>query len=114
MSWFAAHIVMMVQIKGKRQNRFPVWENIVLIKAKSEKEAFLKAEEHGRDNGGDDDGTFRWDGQPADWVFAGVRKLALCVDPSNRPSHGTEITFNEYLLDSKESVEKYARYRRSS
>jgi hypothetical protein len=108
MPWYAAHIVMTVHIKGKRQSRFPVWENIVLIKAKSEREAFLKAEENGHANEGDDDGTFRWDGQPATWLFAGIRKLALCVDPRSRPNDGTEITFNEYLLDSKEAVEKYA------
>ncbi len=108
MPWYAAHIVMTVQLKGKRQNRFPVWENIVLVKAKSEGEAFLKAEANGHANEGDDDETFRWDGQPATWIFAGIRKLALCVDPRSRPKDGTEITFNEYLLDSKEAVEKYA------
>jgi hypothetical protein len=109
MKWFAAHIVMVVQQKGKKQRRFPVWENIVLIKARSEDEALIKTEENGHANEGDDGGTFRWDGQPATWVFAGIRKLALCVDPDNRPGDGTEITFNEHVMDSKDAVEKYAR-----
>jgi hypothetical protein len=78
MSWFAAHIVMFVKVTGKRQRRFPVWENIVLIEADSEARAFAKAEQRGRLDEGDDGGSFRWGGQPASWVFAGVRKLTLC------------------------------------
>ncbi|MBI3408607.1 MAG: DUF4288 domain-containing protein [Planctomycetes bacterium] len=107
MSWYAAHIVMMVQLKGKRQSRFPVWENIVLINAASEEKAFAKAEERGRWEEGDDDGTFLWGGQPATWVFAGVRKITMCVDSDKRPGDGTEVTFNEFELISKEAVRRF-------
>ena len=41
--WFAAHVVMYVKLKDQPQDRFTVWENIVLIKACSEDEAFEKA-----------------------------------------------------------------------
>lgn len=106
MSWFAAHLVLYVKLKGQPQKRFPVWENIVLIQADSDDEAFAKAERHGREEEGDDDGTFRWGSQPATWVFAGVRKLTACQDPEKRPGDGSEISYLEMEVGSQEAVEQ--------
>ncbi len=108
MSWFAAHLIMSVRLKAKQQRRFPVWENIVLIEADSEKQAFQKAERRGRLDEGDDDGTLTWGGHPATWVFAGVRKLTSCEDSQSPPGDRTEISFLEFELDSVESVRKLA------
>ena len=106
MNWYAAHTVMWVRMKGKRQARFPCWENVVLIQASSEAEAFAKAEKRGRQEEGDCDGSFRWGGEPATWVFGGIRKLVLCDDPETRPGDGSEITYTELELESKEALEK--------
>jgi hypothetical protein len=106
MSWYAAHIIMAVKLKSRRQERFPVWENVVLIEAASDEEAFAKAEQIGRRNEGDDDGTFRWGGHPARWVFAGVRKLTDCVLAGDRPGDGDEITFTELELPSQKAVDQ--------
>jgi uncharacterized protein DUF4288 len=114
MSWFAAHLIMTVKLKGKRQRRFPVWENIVLIEADSKEQAFRKAEHRGRLDEGDDDGSFTWGGQPATWVFAGVRKLTQCEDFEARPSDGTEVTYLEFELDSQEAVNKLVEGRQVS
>jgi hypothetical protein len=111
MSWFAAHIIMSVKLKAKLQRRFPVWENIVLVEADSEERAFQRAERRGRLDEGDDDGTFTWGGQPATWVFAGVRKLTACEDFDTQPKNGTEISFLEFELDSKEAVRRLAQGR---
>ena len=83
MSWYAAHLILHVQLKKQHQDHFPVWENIVLIKADSEEEAFAKAEQRGHEDEGNSNGTFRWNGQPAAWAFAGIRKL-VCVPRSRR------------------------------
>jgi hypothetical protein len=83
-----------------------VWENIVLIKADSNDEAFAKANQRGLEEAGDEDGTFRWGGKPAEWVFAGVRKLTSCEDPERRPGDGTEVSFIEMVLDSEQEVHK--------
>jgi hypothetical protein len=107
MKWFAAHIVMVVKLTNPKQGRFPIWENIVLVSAESEPEAFAKAEEYGRLEEGDDDGTFRWGGHPARWVFAGVRKLTECAAIGDHPDDGTEITFNELEVDSQEALERF-------
>lgn len=106
MSWYAAHLILYVKLKDQHQKRFPLWENIVLIKAGSEEEAFAKAEQRGREEEGDDDGSFRWGGKPAEWVFAGVRKLTSCQDPDKRPNDGTEISYTEMEADSREAIEK--------
>jgi hypothetical protein len=106
MSWFAAHLIMFVRLKERPQTKVTVWENIVLLRADSEHEAFAKAEQRGRDDEGDDDGSLLWDGQPATWVFAGVRKLTLCQDPDKRPGDGTEITYTEMQVDSEQAVRK--------
>jgi hypothetical protein len=104
-TWYAAHLILYVQFKNGRQRKFPVWENIILIKAKSEEEAFAKAEQRGKEDEGDDD-TFKWEGKPARWVFAGVRKLTLCDDPERRPDDGTEVSYTEMEVDSEQAVAK--------
>lgn len=106
MHWFAAHLLVWVKLKQKVQQRYPLWENIVLIKAASEEEAFAKAERRGREQAGDDDGTFRWGGEPAEWVFAGVRKLTLCEQDEARPGDGTEVTYLEMEVDSKSALSR--------
>ena len=102
--WYAAHIVMYVRRKAKSGAAVPVWENVVLLKADSEEEAFAKAQTRGEHDAGDDGGTFRWEGSPAEWIFAGVRKLTLCEDPEKRPGDGTEISYTEMEVDSESAV----------
>jgi hypothetical protein len=104
--WFAAHIIMYVEFKTERQTTYPVWENIVLVHAAGEDEAFAKAEKKGRESEGDDGGTFQWDNTPARWVFGGVRKLTLCQDSEVRPKDGTEITYLQLRVRSKISLAK--------
>ena len=108
MGWYSAHIVMFAEFKDGPQETYPVWENIVLVEAGTEAEAFEKAERHGRSEEGDDGGTFRWGKHPARWVFAGVRKLTECQTSPDRPGDGTEVSFNELELESREAVKRLA------
>jgi hypothetical protein len=104
MTWYAAHIVMSVRFKEPPQDRFPVWENIVLIEAETEEEAWEKAERRGREEEGDSGGSMTWGGRPAEWVLAGVRKLCQCVDPTERPGDGTEVSYVELELASASAL----------
>jgi hypothetical protein len=104
MSWYAAHLILYVKFKQKAQQRFPLWENIVLIKAASEEKAFAMAERRGLEQAGDDGGTFRWGGEPAEWVFGGVRKLTLCEGGDSRPGDGMEVTYLEMEVESKAAL----------
>jgi hypothetical protein len=108
-NWYAAHLILYVKLKDHPQRHYPVWENILLLKARSEEEAFAKAETRGKEEEGDDGGTFRWAGKPARWVFAGVRKLTLCEDPERRPDDGTEVSYTELEVDSEQAVRKLVR-----
>jgi len=104
--WYAAHIVMYVKLKDGTGGKTTIWENVVLIKAASEEEAFAKATQRGHADEGDDDGTFRWGGKPARWLFAGIRKMTLCDDPEKRPGDGTEVSYTEMEVESEQAVWK--------
>ena len=106
MNWYSAHLLMYVKFKSQPQSRFPVWENIVLITADSEEEAFAKAERRGREDEGDEDESFRWGDAAAEWVFAGVRKITACQDEEKRPGDGTEVTYIEMEVSSREALDK--------
>lgn len=107
MTWYAAQLLFYVRWKHKRQTRYPVWENIVLIGAKSEQEAFTKAEKRAHEDPCmDPDDSFTWEGAPAEWVFAGIRKLTLCVDERRRPTDGTEVTYLELEVGSRADLDK--------
>ena len=108
MSWYAAHLILAVRFKDGVQDRHPVWENVVLISAESDEEAFRKAEERGRADEGDDDGSFRWGDRPATWVFIGVRKLTALAHPDARPRDGDEVTYTEMEVDSSDDVDRLA------
>ena len=105
MKWYAAHVILYFKLRNRRQRRFRVWENIVLIRARDSEEAYAKADERGRQEAFDDP-TLTWGGHPAQVIFAGVRKITLCVDPSTRPNHGTEVTYIEMDLGSEEAIRK--------
>ena len=105
MTHYAAHIIMVVKTKGTGQFRYPVWENIVLFSARNVEEAFAKAEQYGKAEEGDDDGTFRWGRKAATWVYSGVRKLVPC-EGFAKTVDGIEISTNQYEVQSLEAVEK--------
>jgi len=120
MAWYAAHIVSYVKFKDGIQDKYPLWENVVLIEAESGNIAHEEAVRIGMSDYDDTDDpeqeSMTWDGRPAYWVFAGIRKLmevtetARTIDRAeagNRPIHGTEITYSEMQVDSEEDLLKF-------
>jgi len=105
-AWYAAHLIMYVKYTKHTQRTFPLFENVILISAESEEEAFAKAERCGQARAGKKDAGFTWDGKPATWVFGGVRKLTLCEDAEERPGDGTEITYTEMQVGSCSALRK--------
>lgn len=106
MKWYAAHLIMYFKRKRGRQKRFLVWENIVLIRAKSSDEAYEKAERIGRDDEAMSNGHTTIGGHPSRMIFAGVRKVTLCVDPDDRPTDGTEVSYNTLGVQSEAAIKK--------
>lgn len=107
MAWYAAHVVMVIKFKNCIQDKYPLWENIILIQAEDDDTAFQKAETRARQDEGDSQGTFTHEGRPARWVFAGIRRLVDCTDPSERPTDGTEITYLEIELPDHHDFQHY-------
>jgi hypothetical protein len=106
MAWYAAHAIMSVKFTDGNQDKYPIWENIILIKADSDAEALEKAKKRAKQDESSSIPDFTWKGRSASWVFAGIRKLIACVDSESRPKDGTEITYSEMELDTAEDLFK--------
>ena len=108
MTWYAAHIVMAVEVRDGAQEEFPAWENIVLIAADDDDQAMAKAEARGHADADDPDHSFTWEGRPSRWTFAGVRKLVRCEPDDEAPGDGVEVSYNQVRLASREALERFA------
>ena len=107
MTWYAAHTVMYIKFKDGNQNSYPVWENIILIQAENDEQAYLKAEQRAKKDEGDSQNTFTHNNRPATWVFAGIRRLVECVNSNQQPTNGTEITYLELEIDTAEQFKQF-------
>ena len=103
--WFAAHIITVFRYRKRRQRKFRVWENIVLVQAATPEEGWKKARELGEESVRDGS-DWTVNGLPATLDYVGVRKLINVDDPEKRPKHGTEITYNKFDLSSRADLEK--------
>jgi len=106
-TWYAAHIVMVVQITRGKQSKYPAWENIVLIAADSEEEAFRKADACGSKEEQAVDESFHWGKHPARLKYMGVRKLTECRFPADEPCDLGEATYIDLQFPSEEAVTNY-------
>jgi len=113
MAWYSAHLITYFKLKNVSQNSFTVWENIVLIEAVDEAEALIKAEEIGKREAklGAEDKSLTVDDKHAETVFAGVRKIGTVFHngQDGKLESGDEITFNEFAVADKQSIESLVR-----
>lgn len=75
--WFAAHVLMVVKTKKRRQTRFPVFENILLVSAATAPEALETAKRFAQREAGVG-GEVLLEGVPAQLTFGGIRKVVSC------------------------------------
>lgn len=111
MKWFAAHNIFYFRFKDGVQDTYPVWENIYLIEADGFDEARDKAAALGQQSAGDSSGTLHFVERPAELVFAGVRKVVSCVEEDERPKDGTEITYSDFEVADRASLDDLAQGR---
>jgi hypothetical protein len=116
MAWFAASVVMYFRLKDGPQDEFSIWENVYLIDAPDGAQAHAKAEALGKLGEGDDDGSLRLDGKPAEQVFGGVRKVLSCAPSltgqavdNSVVEDGMEATFSTFTVGSREDLEAFIR-----
>jgi len=113
MQWYAASVVVYTEVIDEpSQNTFLVHENVYLVQAVDDDDAWSKAEELGRQNAVPDQ-SLRMDGRPARDVFGGVRKV-IEMAPNvwtgkNRSKvteleHGVEATYNVFVVEGRERL----------
>lgn len=107
MSWYAAHAIMYVKFKDRQQDKYPMWENILLIEAQSDQDAMTKAIARAKEDEGDSEGTFTWEGRPATWCLGGIRKLVTCEFHATEPADGTEVTYLELEVSSQQDFVRF-------
>jgi hypothetical protein len=106
-TWYAAHIVMVVHFTRAKQTTYPAWENVVLIAASSEDEAFRKADAYAAEEEAAVDESFRWGKHPASLKYAGVRKLTECRFLTDEPCDLGEATYIDLEFSSEGAVKNY-------
>ena len=112
MPWYAAHIILYTKFLAGVQDTYHVWENVVMIHAPTSDEAYARADRKGLSEAGGDGYTY--DGRPAVWVYAGVRKLSECIedfDPAEQAAggmeeDGTEVTYSSFVLGSEAALQE--------
>lgn len=106
MAWFAAHAIMYFKLKSGVQNHFTIWENVYLIEAEDDSEAWKNAEVRAKQEEGDCDGSLTVDDQPATLMFAGIRKMITVShwEEQGQLRHGDEITYSELQVSDEKSI----------
>jgi hypothetical protein len=105
MSWYAAHVVLYFEFREGPQDEFPVMENVYLIHAATEEEAFARAEKRGRSVCVEDDESLTVNGRPARLVFGGVRKLISCDTDAETLEDGVEATYSFLVVSSRQQLD---------
>lgn len=92
--WYVAHVMIYTRFKDGNQNKYPVCENMYLVQASTEEEAYAKATALGQEEEGDADGTYHYEDRAAELVFAGIRKVVTCANREQRPVDGAELSYS--------------------
>ncbi|WP_353928947.1 DUF4288 domain-containing protein [Okeanomitos corallinicola TIOX110] len=97
---------MYVKFADGNQNKYPIWENIILIEANSDEEALEKAETRAKEDESESEDDFTWENRSASLIFAGIRKLISCNNPDENPHHGTEISYSQMEVKTEDELSK--------
>ena len=111
LKWYAASIIMYFKFNQKNQRSFPVWENVLLVRAKTPEQAKVKAAQLAKLEEGPAEEAVVLFGRPARRVFAGVRKVVTCAPAVRGPRRisqgledGGEATFSTFVVRGEEGL----------
>ena len=107
MPWFAAHAIMYFRLKSGEQ-RYRVWENVLLVEAADSRQAWDRGIELARRDEGDSNGSLRIDDEPCALVFGGLRKVVEVshADCEDVPRHGDEISYSEFEVADADALRR--------
>lgn len=104
MTWFGVSVIVSIRLTRGKQAKIPVFENIILVEARTPKEAAKKAAKQAKAATKIEDGL-TLNNKPAYYSFDGVRKVVNVSNPvhldldQHRPVTGTEITYSEFVVN---------------
>lgn len=106
--WYSAHAIF--YYKHEEQESFLVHENVYILEAPDERQALAAAEKLACENVDlNEDGHLEVNGVPAQYLFAGIRKLIeVETNPQTAKGElpsGTEVTYSVLEVDSLSEVE---------
>ena len=113
MTWYAAHIIVSHRpINSDNEDDIGLYENVILISAKDDDEANLKAEQYGENSIVQDDTLTTMEGVHLETAFVGVRKIIEIQNPPSLnsaetvPVDGTEITYSKFAVKDEAALAK--------
>lgn len=112
-NWFCAHAVFYYRLRNSKQTVFLVHENVLLIHASDSESALARAEALAREHEDiREDGSLQVEGEAADYVFAGIRKV-IEVELNPETAEGKlmsdiELTYSVFELDSQRALNDLA------
>lgn len=103
--WYAAHILLAERYIKEEQTTIPIWEQIPIIDAETDEEAFSEADRIGEFQAISEGHTY--DGHPIRWIYEGVRRLAECIDfEEGPPVSGKEVAYLSYFVQDDTDLKK--------
>jgi hypothetical protein len=116
MAWFAAHVVLYLEVEPASPGPISVFENVYLVEVESEGAARVKAEMRGRADCGNDGGTLTHEGRAAELRYGGIRKLisprrsveSLAPSPegpNDSVEDGAEVTYSRLVVSSRDDLD---------
>jgi hypothetical protein len=111
MSWWAAHAIYRFQSKRTKPSEWIyTWEDIYLIQAKNNKEAWKKARQVAKSNEDLSWGTRNERNEPQNLVLVGIRALISCSivgHDQTKLDSGTEATYLEQVFKDEVRLKEY-------
>lgn len=102
--WYCAHAIFYWKYEG--QESYLLHENIYLIDAVDDDQAWSEAERIAKENGDlNTDGRLELNGNKVQYIFAGIRKVIEVETAKSRLFSGVEATCSVMEVDSLAEVE---------
>jgi hypothetical protein len=99
---------MYFRLKSGGQQRYRIWENVLLVDAADSKQAWERGKELASRDEANSDGSLRIDDQPCDLVFGGLRKVVEVshAGEENVLQHGDEISYSEFEVADADALRR--------
>jgi len=110
MPWYAAHAIVSYRTIKPNKGEIHVYENVILISAKDDGEANIKAQQYGEAYIVKDETLTTMEGEPVEESFVGIRTIIEISNPfslgpgCDKPIDGAEITYSSFKVKDEQAL----------